>query len=111
VSTRVTWHSGPAIRAVDTGGQVGLYAAGKVVLERANLHVPYMLGTLKDSGRVTVVAGEAIVSYDTAYAARLHEHPEYDFQNGREAKWLEHAHAESTEEAVQAIAVGIRGRL
>jgi len=29
------------------------------------------------------------VSYDTPYAARLHEHPEYNFQNGRQGKYLE----------------------
>ncbi len=34
---------------------------------------------------------EMYVSYNTPYAARLHEHPEYQFQDGRQGKWLETA--------------------
>jgi hypothetical protein len=29
------------------------------------------------------------VGYHTPYAARLHEHPEYKFQKGRKAKYLQ----------------------
>lgn len=51
--------------------------------------VPLELGRLRDSGRVEVADGEAVVSYDTDYAAILHEHPEFNFQNGRQGKWLQ----------------------
>lgn len=39
----------------------------------------------------SVDAGDLAVSifYNTPYAARLHEHPGYEFQGGREGKWLE----------------------
>jgi len=71
----------------------------EAVLEDAQQHVPYDLGTLSDSadsgvqsghdsrGRFTAGA-EAFIWYDTPYAVRLHEHPEYNFQGQGEGKWL-----------------------
>ncbi|MCI2959549.1 hypothetical protein MN032_17835 [Agromyces atrinae] len=56
--------------------------------ERAPLDV----GTLVGSGTVEVATdaeqGSQVV-YDTPYAARLHEHPEYRFQQGRQGKYVE----------------------
>ena len=43
---------------------------------------------------------EISISYDTPYAARLHEHPEYNFREGREGKWLENALNERREDLV-----------
>ncbi|MDD3920949.1 MAG: hypothetical protein PHO41_07260 [Eubacteriales bacterium] len=34
---------------------------------------------------------EMYISYNTPYAVRLHEHPNYKFQDGRIGKWLETA--------------------
>lgn len=53
--------------------------------------VPYDLGDLSRSGTVvpaTTVDEDSAVTYDTPYARRLHEHPEYTFRNGRRGKYL-----------------------
>ena len=71
--------------------RAGLLKCVKVLLERANQIVPHDEGTLMRSGQFSVGDRDLIaaVSYDTPYAVRLHEHPEYRFQQNREGKWLE----------------------
>ena len=56
--------------------------------------VPHDIGTLQGTGNVDPApqrggALEAKVGYNTEYAARLHEHPEYKYQKGRKGKYLE----------------------
>lgn len=60
---------------------------------RADEHVPHDEGNLELSGGVYVDRGEleGAVYYDTPYASRLHEHPEYNFQGKGQGKWLENA--------------------
>jgi hypothetical protein len=62
-------------------------------LQESNKIVPHDEGTLERSGNTDVHVStkgvDASVYYDTPYAVRLHEHPEYTFQNGRQGKWLE----------------------
>lgn len=59
--------------------------------DEANKRVPHDEGILEASGDYTIdsAKAEGVVFYDTPYAVRLHEHPEYNFQKGREGKWLE----------------------
>jgi len=60
--------------------------------------VPFDEGTLSGSGAVEpavdIEEGAAIV-YDTPYAVRLHEHPEYNFSKdsnpNAQGKWVENA--------------------
>lgn len=61
------------------------------VLRISQFKVPHNKGTLQNSGFVEDGHEEAIVGYNTVYAARLHEHPEYRFKNGRQGKYLENA--------------------
>lgn len=69
-------------------------AGGNLLLE-ANKIVPFDKGTLQNSGAVTPVnqvsndVMEVQVGYNTPYAARVHEHPEFRFQHGRQGKYLE----------------------
>lgn len=72
--------------------------SAEAVLIDANYHVPYEFGTLKDSGEVSQgrdssghFGSEAFVSYDTAYAVRLHENPQFNFRPPGEGKWLDKA--------------------
>jgi len=67
--------------------------AANNLLEEANRMVPLDWTTLMKSGEASLGDTDliAVVSYDTPYAVRLHEHPEYNFQGGREGKWLERA--------------------
>jgi CO/xanthine dehydrogenase Mo-binding subunit len=91
VVTEVTWH-GPQVRkAVRELARRALWKASRELLKCANKRVPLDKGFLKRSGDTRVDAREleAVIFYDTPYAVRLHEHPEYRFQRGREGKWLE----------------------
>lgn len=89
------WRDAEVRAAVDGGRKAISLEAGRAILDDANKHVPFEKGTLHDSGRVEEVSRTgtttAVISYSTPYARRLHEHPEYNFQNGREGKWLERA--------------------
>lgn len=63
--------------------------------------VPLDIGTLQGSGAVVPATDPergAQVVYDTPYAARLHEHPEYDFQGGRKGKYVEDPAVENRKE-------------
>lgn len=53
--------------------------------------VPHDEGTLQNSGTVESSPNgrDIILGYHTPYAARLHEHPEYNFQKGRKGKYIE----------------------
>lgn len=59
------------------------------VLRLSSREVPHDKGMLQNTGFVEDGAEESIVGYNTPYAARLHEHPEYRFQKGRKGKYLE----------------------
>lgn len=58
-------------------------------LRLSNFEVPHDLGLLQNSGKVEPRNDGALVGYNKVYAARLHEHPEYNFQKGRKGKYLE----------------------
>lgn len=80
--------------------QRALYEVGLEVLRISNNRlVPLNKGTLMNSGHLepTKPADEILVGYNTPYAARLHEHPEYKFQKGRVGKYLERAIVDNIE--------------
>lgn len=62
---------------------------GNEILRLSQFEVPHDTGYLQDTGVVEQVGDNVIVGYHTPYAARLHEHPEYNFQKGRKGKYLE----------------------
>jgi hypothetical protein len=68
----------------------GLLEVADDLLRLSQLEVPFDTGHLMQTGnRRTITPDEQEVGYFTPYAARLHEHPEYHFQNGRKGKYLE----------------------
>lgn len=76
---------------VDKISMTALKEMGDTLLNLSSYEVPHDTGALQSTGSVesneknqTVTVG-----YHTPYAARLHEHPEYHFQKGRKAKYLE----------------------
>lgn len=78
--------------------------------------VPFDTGHLSGSGTVepAVDAEEgAGVVYDTPYAARLHEHPEYDFSKdsnpNAQGKWVENAILQNKEELGDIIRNEVQG--
>lgn len=76
------------------GARRGLQDAGEDLLRLSLSEVPHDKGWLQQTGTVDISAlqtdaPEVVVGYNTPYAARLHEHPEYTFQKGRKGKYLE----------------------
>lgn len=60
------------------------------VLRLSQFEVPHDTGQLQNTGHTEHFAPlDEIVGYNKVYAARLHEHPEYNFQKGRKGKYLE----------------------
>lgn len=89
VSLTLNFPSGPELDARLIHGE---NLAAERLLALTAARAPLDLGTLIGSGTVdpakTPEDGAAVV-YDTPYAARLHEHPEYNFQGGRQGKYVE----------------------
>lgn len=71
----------------------GILDACEFILQESNKIVPHDEGILEVSGNIsweqTPTGFSAAVFYDTPYAIKVHEHPEYNFQNNREGKYLE----------------------
>lgn len=113
MSGRIVWRGRQVSAQVRRAAAEGLFDAAEFLLEEANRTVPFAEGTLARSGTPSVDAGSltAAVSYDTPYARRQHEHPEYRFQGGRRGKWLEKTLAEVGDQARQYVADRIRGAL
>jgi len=94
---KIEWqHQVPLnIRKIVEGMVRGMYEASELAVEvignKSQEQVPFDIGTLRDSWEVKPLKGEIgfEMSYNTDYAHRLHEHPEYKFKNGRKAKYLE----------------------
>lgn len=68
--------------------RAALHKIGEKILELSAKEVPLDEGTLLRSASVQDQWDDVLVGYNTAYAARLHFHPEYNFQNGRKAYYL-----------------------
>jgi len=88
---QVTSNPGQLLSAILDGAVHGKNQAAERLLALSQTRVPYDWGTLSDSGTVVpakTVDHDSAVVYDTPYAARLHEHPEYRFGNGRQGKYL-----------------------
>lgn len=62
---------------------------GNEILRLSDKEVPHDKGILEGTGTVQPEGTDVMVGYNTPYAARLHEHPEYEFQRGRKGKYLE----------------------
>lgn len=90
---RVQWYGDKVKTTVHSAAADAMFEASEELLRLANLHVPHDVGTLELTGETDVdpIRTEASVSYDTPYAARLHEHIEYNFRGEGEGKWLENA--------------------
>jgi len=63
---------------------------GNRILKESRDEAPIDTSTLIKSAKSEETGNlERTISYNTPYAARLHEHPEYKFQKGRKGKFLE----------------------
>jgi hypothetical protein len=89
MAMRLKWSGADVKRKVDVQRRQALSDSAEFGLSRANDSVPLEEGTLARSGSTDVDDDTAVISYDTAYAIRLHENPQYNFKHGRRGKWLE----------------------
>lgn len=83
------WHGAKAKLAMKKATHDGLYDAIHFLRDEMDKIVPHDEGTLQRSGETVVQGDKASTGYDTPYAIRLHEHPEYNFRGNREGKWVE----------------------
>lgn len=106
VDTKLKWEGKALAASMREAARKGLWQAAEEILRAANQRVPLDTGVLQASGDTDVDGNElaAAIFYDTPYAVRLHEHPEYEFQGGREGKWLERAANENAERVLQWLA-------
>lgn len=78
---------------VESSCKRAILDACEFVLQETNKIVPLDESPLMQSGDVDCIESpigfEASVFYDTPYAIYVHEHPEFNFQNNREGKYLE----------------------
>lgn len=63
-------------------------AIGLEIMRLSQMEVPHDKGSLQNSGTVEQIGDYVVVGYHEPYAARLHEHPEYRFREGRKGKYL-----------------------
>lgn len=95
---KLVWRGQLVREVVHEAADIAAIRSAEAVLMDANFHVPYLHGDLMESGAVVQgrgaagrFNGEAFVSYDTVYAVRLHENPQFKFRPPGEGKWLENA--------------------
>ncbi|AZO95279.1 hypothetical protein [Halocella sp. SP3-1] len=88
---KLKWYGKEVTAAMKKGAAEGLFDGINFMRDEMDKIVPHDEGTLERSGdtKVDNSALKAATGYDTPYAIRLHEHPEYNFQDGREGKWVE----------------------
>lgn len=93
--TRVDWNVGKVLRRVSSGVKDAHESAVARVIELVEPRTPLDTGRLIGDATEDSDEDGGTISYATPYAAILHEHPEWNFQNGREGKWLERSLNES----------------
>jgi len=74
---------------MDAGAGKGAGRAADELLRLSLAQVPFDTGHLQSTGKKTQKDLESSVGYNTPYAVRVHEHPEFRFQRGRKGKYLE----------------------
>ncbi len=73
----------------ETAATSGRAAIGDELLRLSNIEVPLDEGTLANTGISEPEGKDHIVAYNTPYAAKLHENPDFAFGNNRKGKFLE----------------------
>ncbi len=100
----MSWLTGKAMLNQGKASDGATEQAARKLLEKSNKKVPYEFGELQGSSGVKKYKSSVYIYYDTPYAVRLHEHPEYNFRGGRQGKWLERTMRDSIGEVLGWIA-------
>lgn len=86
---KIVWYGRKVKKKARKGAEKGVLEGIHYLRDEMDKKVPHDEGTLERSGDTIAKGLQAATGYDTPYAIRLHEHPEYNFQGGREGKWVE----------------------
>jgi len=113
---QVRWHTAEANARQRRETKRALGRAAEYVLQESNKYVPHDDGDLERSGNTDVEQHQGFggtktsssVFYDTPYAIKMHEHPEYNFQGGRKGKYLDKTINETKEEVKRYLAEAYR---
>ncbi|MFF0752005.1 hypothetical protein [Streptomyces sp. NPDC004267] len=110
---RLRWNGDAATTAIREAMARGLLLGAEHVLAASRQRVPIAEGTLERSGATSVDEQQmtAAVSYDTPYAARVHEDMTARHPPGLSAKYLESVLPETAGEVQALIAAQIRRAL
>jgi len=113
LETRMKWEGGAVKEKARDAAARALFESAAALLQEANKKCPHRTGYLQSTGRADVdhSAPAGWVSYNTPYAVRLHEHPEYRFGENREGKWLERAMERMRQRLVEHIKRRLDGEL
>jgi len=110
--TELKWYGDKILEGLLGAIAKGIESGAMIIMEQADKDCPYDTGYLLSTSKLEMTKeGNEVVgygSYDTVYACRLHEHPEFNFQNGKKGKWLEDACYAKQEEYRNAIIAEIR---
>ncbi|XXZ49909.1 hypothetical protein AAGT00_16560 [Streptomyces cavourensis] len=111
--TRLRWNGDAAAGAIREAAARGLLLGAEHVLAASRQRVPINEGILERSGATSVDESTmtAAVSYDTPYAARVHEDLNARHSPGRTAKYLESVLPEVSGEVHALIAAQVRRAL
>lgn len=75
------------------------------VLRRCSPRLPFRDGFLEKSGTLMTEIGSGIVTYGGPYAARLYNHPEYNFDTSKHAEaggeWFERTKQDETDDILR----------
>lgn len=101
---------------VREGGQEGLYAAGRNVLNVSNTMVPIEEHDLEADGKVGVEGMRVGIGYGSdpevaEYAVTQHERMDYQHDSGRQAKFLEQALAQTRDQNLAIIQQAVRSKM
>lgn len=76
------------LKKIPGASKLSLLDIGYEIIRLSSFEVPHDKGSLQNSATVQEIGGDVVIGYHEPYAARLHEHPEYNFQKGRKGKYL-----------------------
>ncbi len=108
---KFNWNGAKIASIVTANEGMSARAAAEDLLKRANEHVPFEYGELERSGEVSVDGARAAVSYTAVYAAKLHQHPEYNFRGKGEGRWLQNAVEADHSRVLSKMALPFRNKL
>lgn len=97
------WRGELVAASIEKRATTAARAAGEKLRDEAVQRTPIETGTLRASAKTTVEDKEAVVSFNTKYAARQHEEVGWNHNEGQ-AKYLESTLLDYQEELAQIMA-------